>query len=230
MAWQDLFYFGKGERTALIILLCMIVGGGILLVVNRPTDKTQDAVVEAPTDTTTSVAPTAQANTPPATPKESVPERFKRLTTTDRNTSSYTRTEKFTAGTVLELNGADSLTLQKVPGIGPAFARRIVRYRELLGGFFTVAQLGEVYGIDEDKYNEIAPWFKVDASLINKLNVNSLPQDSLSRHPYINYSQARAIERLRRQKKQLTGWENLQLLKEFSEQDKTRIEPYLSFE
>ncbi|MDR0796750.1 MAG: helix-hairpin-helix domain-containing protein, partial [Tannerella sp.] len=72
-------------------------------------------------------------------------------------------------------------------------------------------------------------WFTVDASLIQKLEVNSLPQDSL-RHPYINYRQARAIVQLRTQKKQLTGWENLTLLDEFSDQDKSRILPYLSFE
>ena len=40
------------------------------------------------------------------------------------------RTQKFPAGTQVELNQADSLTLQKVPGIGPVFSRRIIKYRD----------------------------------------------------------------------------------------------------
>ena len=91
-------------------------------------------------------------------------------------------------------------------------------------------QLSEVYGIDEERYVAFAPWFTVDESFIQKLSINSLPQDSLSRHPYINYRQARAIVQLRTQKKQLSGWENFVLLDEFTEQDKNRILPYLSFE
>jgi len=235
MSWHDFFYFAKGERRALILLLCLIVLTVIVIILTNPAKEEQVVAVETTSaDTTTAVPPPTSGVQPPSPTtrtnparRESVPERISRLT--NNNNSSFTQTEKFTAGTVVELNAADSLTLQKIPGIGPAFARRIVRYRDLLGGFYTVGQLGEVYGIDEDKYYELAPWFRVDTSLIRRLAVNELSQDSLRKHPYINYAQARAIDRLRRQKKQLTGWENLQLLNEFTEQDRARIEPYLSF-
>lgn len=160
--------------------------------------------------------------------KESVPERVQRLTSYGR--PSYPRTEKFAEGTVVELNTADTTLLKKVPGIGSAFAKRIVGYRALLGGYYSVTQLSEVYGIDEDKYNALAPWFTADPSLIVRLSVNNLPQDSLRRHPYVNYQQAKIISQLRRQKGKLTGWENLQLLDEFHDADKIRLTPYLSFE
>ncbi|MDR2915868.1 MAG: helix-hairpin-helix domain-containing protein [Tannerella sp.] len=160
--------------------------------------------------------------------KESVTERVKRLTSYSR--PSYPRSEKFTEGTIIELNTADTTVLKKIPGIGSAFAKRIVNYRNLLGGYYSVTQLSEVYGIDEERYNALKPWFIADPSLVFKLDVNKLSQDSLRRHPYINYGQSKVITQLRRQKGRLKGWENLQLLDEFTDSDKIRLLPYLSFD
>ena len=160
--------------------------------------------------------------------KESVSERVQRLTSLSK--PSYSRIEKFKEGTVVELNTADTTILKKVPGIGSAFAKRIVGYRNLLGGYYSVTQLSEVYGIDEEKYNSLVTWFSADPSFISALAVNNLSQDSLRRHPYINYNQAKIISQLRKQKGKLNGWENLQLLEEFGEEDKIRLQHYLSFE
>ena len=144
--------------------------------------------------------------------------------------ATYLRTtEKFSAGTMIELNEADTLTLKKIPGIGSTFARRIVSYRELLGGFYTVEQLAEVYGIDEERYNALHTWFKVDTTCIQPLRVNQLSFKELLRHPYLNTSQVRQIERLRR-KAPLQSWNDLILLEEFSAIDRQRLRPYLSFE
>ena len=243
MSWRDFFYFSKGERTALILLLCLITIAGVLLILtNSPAHE--------PSGTTVLVsqqpipeASTPESDSPPATnPSTSVPVsssqprqqqsestsgRIQRLTSSQ---PAYPRVEKFEPGVIVELNSADTTILKKIPGIGSAFANRIVRYRDLLGGYYTVQQLAEVYGIDEERYAAFEPWFTVDESFIHKLPVNSLPQDSLSRHPYISYRQARAIVQIRTQKKQLSGWDNLTLLDEFTDQDKNRILPYLSFE
>ena len=258
MSWHDFFYFSKGERTGLIVLLSIIVIAITVLTVTRQTEpagKQKPAEIAigstvsedlSPKDTTSSVkissgqsaadqpavavgeakAGQRESSTPKA--KESVSERVNRLTSYSQ--PAYQRTEKFTEGTIVELNTADTTILKKVPGIGSAFAKRIVGYRALLGGYYSVTQLGEVYGIDEDRYQAFIPWFTADPSFIKKLEINTLPQDSLPRHPYISYAQARVIRQLRRQKGKLTGWENLQLLNEFTESDKTRLQPYISFE
>jgi competence protein ComEA len=52
---------------------------------------------------------------------------------------------------VVELNAADSAKLTTIDGIGGAFAKRIIYYRERLGGFIAKEQLKEVFGIDELK-------------------------------------------------------------------------------
>jgi DNA uptake protein ComE-like DNA-binding protein len=258
MSWRDFFYFSKGDRNALIVLLLLIVAGGILMMLRKPpstssaalSPTTSVAQPSQPTTTaplsnqsaTSSAASTSQPSTSASSPsansnsstadrptnrQETTAERIARITA---SRTSYPRTEKLAAGTTVELNSADTTTLKKVPGIGSSFAGRIVKFRDLLGGFYTVQQLAEVYGIDEERYHSIAPWFTVDASFIHKLPVNTISQDSLNRHPYISSRQARAIVQLRTQKKHLSGWENLSLMEEFTEQDKQRILPYLSFE
>jgi DNA uptake protein ComE-like DNA-binding protein len=268
MSWRDFFYFSKGERRALIILLFLITIAGILLILNDKSDQLDTSVAEhtdynatenvqnpvnsssvssversfVSADTNHSLPKKKLNDSSPVkmkdsagetsavvkNEKETVSERVKRITSYSR--PSYTRTEKFEKGTVVELNMADTTVLKKVPGIGSAYARRIVNYRNLLGGYYSVMQLSEVYGIDEDRYNALASWFTADPSLISKLSVNELSQDSLRRHPYINYNQAKIIIQLRQRNGKLTGWENLQLLNEFADYDKIRLQHYLSFE
>ncbi len=238
MMWRDILYFSKGERRALIVLLCLITTAFILLVLtdDRPGEGREEAASHpADTirgsmqiDTTTVIHPGPPAANRPAQPSNRFPAKdYKR---TQPAYASSPQSAKYAAGTVVELNTADSLILKKVPGIGSAFARRIVKYRTLLGGFHSVAQLGEVYGIDAERYEALKSWFIVDPTLIRRLPVNTFPADSLSKHPYISYRQARAIYNLRSRKGSLTGWENLSLLEEFTADDRSRLSPYLSFE
>ena len=270
MKWHDFFYFSKGERSGLIILLCIIVIAGTILFLNKTSgpasQHTESQPINQPSadrNTTGTVTPgdsvslgkeikntsqTPAAKTVTSTSgtttsssglsskessaaknaRESIPERVNRLTSYSQPT--YTRVEKLAEGSIVELNTADTTLLKKVPGIGSAFANRIVNYRTVLRGFHSVTQLSEVYGIDEERYVALFPWFTADPSFIHKIEINKIPQDSLQRHPYISYAQARVIMQLRRQKGKLAGWENLQLLNEFTENDKTRLQPYLSFE
>lgn len=68
---------------------------------------------------------------------------------------------KLKPGATVDVNTADTLLLQRVPGIGPSFARRIYKYRQLLGGYYCVEQLQEVYGMDREKYDQISPYMEV---------------------------------------------------------------------
>ena len=237
MRLKDFCYFSRGERNALLVLLCLIAGTGIAIIhtadEGSPTP-TAFPPLSTQTDSLISVVsdslPTWQESSkekPTVIPQPAkAPQTWPRLP----QRTTYKRTsDKFPKGTVIELNQADTLTLRKIPGIGSTFARRIVSYRELLGGFYTVEQLAEVYGIDEDRYNALYPWFKTDTTCIQPLRINHLSFKELLRHPYLNTSQVRQIERLRR-KGPLSGWNNLILLEEFTDLDRQRLQPYLSFE
>ena len=56
------------------------------------------------------------------------------------------------------LNTASAADLQRLPGIGPALAGRIVAYREANGPFRSPAQIVEVKGIGEKTFEKLAPW------------------------------------------------------------------------
>jgi competence ComEA-like helix-hairpin-helix protein len=236
MSWRNIFYYSSGERKVIILILGVTAIGIILFSTYSPSpESTPPAVLQT-------IAPDTAAQPLPAPPAPAPPvrQRTSRRTATGsketapgrakRKTPNYPpRTEKLAAGKTVEINAADTAELKKIPGIGSAFAGRIVKYRNLLGGYHSPEQLKEVYGLEET-WTELLPWVTIDTARIRRLPVNTLPANVLSKHPYINYRQAKAIEQLRKQKKQLSGWENLQLLNEFSETDKQKLLPYLSFE
>lgn len=93
----------------------------------------------------------------------------------------------------IEINAADSLTLVGVKGIGPVFASRIIRYRKMLGGFYSLKQLSEVYGMDKGKQELMTACLFVDSSRIERLTLNKATFKELVRHPYIGYENAKKI-------------------------------------
>jgi competence protein ComEA len=94
---------------------------------------------------------------------------------------------------MINLNSADSLELIKLKGIGRGYARRIVAYRQLLGGYVDVGQLTEIWGFNAELLESIKPNIWVDTLTVAKINVNLVNYYDLRRHPYINDYQARAI-------------------------------------
>ncbi|MDP2188019.1 MAG: helix-hairpin-helix domain-containing protein [Sphingobacteriaceae bacterium] len=99
----------------------------------------------------------------------------------------------------IALNQADSLSLLEVPGIGPAFAGRIIRYRERLGGFSQLQQLREVYGIDSVRYEALAPLFQLETTSLKPLYLNQAEELQLAGHPYIGKVLARRLVAYRQQ-------------------------------
>jgi competence protein ComEA len=94
---------------------------------------------------------------------------------------------------LVDLNTADSVTLLALYGIGPSFAKRIVKYRNLLGGFYSKNQLLEVYGFDQDRLDKIEANCDVSSNGIKKININTVRTDELKKHPYLDYYTAKAI-------------------------------------
>lgn len=133
--------------------------------------------------------------------------------------------EKYPAGTVIELNSADTTELQKIPGIGSSIARQIIHYRQQLGGFYRIKQLEEI----QLRYQLLIPWFRIDTTLVRRIPVNSASVERLRRHPYINFYQARALVEHRRQTGPLHHLKPFVLLEEFTPDDLQRIAPYLDF-
>ena len=98
-----------------------------------------------------------------------------------------------------ELNTADSLALIELNGIGPAFAKRILKYRSILGGYASVEQLREVYGFTDELFEKVKNSVKVDASLLKKTDLNKDDFKTINKHPYLSYEITKAIFNARRQ-------------------------------
>jgi competence protein ComEA len=130
---------------------------------------------------------------------------------------------------LVELNTADSAKLTALDGIGPAFAKRIIYYRERLGGFINKEQLKEVYGLDELKYAEIKDQLKVDASKIRKIDINNITFDKLRLMPYLDYKQVNAIIEYRQQHGNYASGADLKNIAIIDEGILRKIEPYLSY-
>lgn len=133
---------------------------------------------------------------------------------------------KLQLGEHISLNSADTSQLRKVPGIGSYYARKIVAYRERLGGYCRVEQLLEIENFPEAA---VAYFTVSDHPRLQKLNLNRLSQNELKRHPYINYYQAREIVDYRRLHGRLESLQQLSLLKDFPKEAIERLEPYVEF-
>ncbi|MFC2188092.1 ComEA family DNA-binding protein [Fulvivirgaceae bacterium LMO-SS25] len=131
---------------------------------------------------------------------------------------------------LLDINLADSTELQTIRGIGPAYSSRIVRFRDILGGFASIEQLKEVYGLTEETYEAIKPHIIIGEEFeLKKLSINSADQAQLSAHPYISYNTARALVNYRKQHGNFQSLEDLSFVKVLSDSVINKIAPYLDF-
>ena len=92
---------------------------------------------------------------------------------------------------LLDINRADSTALLDLPGIGPYFAGKIVRYRERLRGYTTPLQLLEIYHVDKERYEGLKDLVRCSAP--EPYPIWTLPEEELARHPHISRAEAHAI-------------------------------------
>jgi DNA uptake protein ComE-like DNA-binding protein len=131
---------------------------------------------------------------------------------------------------IVDLNSADTTLLMQVKGIGRGYAKGIVRFRQSTGGFVSVDQLSEIFGMRPENLERIRPFCSINLALVQKIKVNIATAQRLDAHPYLNFYQARAIYELRRNKGKLHDVNDLKVLSELTTDDLMKIKPYLSFE
>lgn len=129
--------------------------------------------------------------------------------------------------TKFDLNTADTTQLKLIRGIGSGYARRIVKFRDILGGFSNPDQVRETYGLPTETADELLKYGYVNGN-IKKLKVNQLSIADL-RHPYLKFAQARAIIAYREQHGNFKSIEDLKQIKILDEATIQKIEPYLEF-
>jgi DNA uptake protein ComE-like DNA-binding protein len=131
---------------------------------------------------------------------------------------------------MVEINTADTAALISLPGIGPYFARRIIKYRDLLGGYCRKEQILEVYGMDSSRYGQFQQFILVDTSKIIRVDINRVEFKALLRHPYFDYETVKEIFNYKREHKGLRSISALRGLDGMPDSVYFRIRPYISVE
>ena len=216
--------FNRSDRVVLILLVVLILS---YVLYSGVTAKGLPGMTEVP-DTIPPVV--AKLDTVPQAPVEK-----------EKNTPAPIRTDRYPGpppeakraeaylpklkpGATIDLNSADTTLLKRVPGIGSSFARRIVKYRDLLGGYYVVEQLQEVYGMDRERYDAIHPYFTVGTAV----RPLTLTIDSISYHPYLSWRHKRTLRRLLEEEQPL-DWSHLMSTGDFTRDDSLRLAPYMPF-
>lgn len=129
---------------------------------------------------------------------------------------------------MVDINTADSLTLLDVNGIGPTFAGRIVKYRNLLGGFIKKEQLAEVYGF-KDKYVEVKSQVRVSPGH-KTINLNTATFKELNKHPYVDYNLTKAIFGLKKKLGTFKSVDDIKQIDLVTDELYNKLAPYLTVE
>lgn len=130
----------------------------------------------------------------------------------------------------LELNAADSADLVGIRGIGPFYARMIVKYRDLLGGYYDLSQLWEVYRMDTSRFELLSSTVYLDTSLLVRMQINRMSFPELLRHPYLDKKQVADLIHYRDFVDSICGGEELKKFGILDSSSYARIAPYFEWE
>ncbi|MFN5135969.1 MAG: ComEA family DNA-binding protein [Chitinophagaceae bacterium] len=128
----------------------------------------------------------------------------------------------------IDINRADTAEWKSLKGIGSYYARKIVGFREKLGGFYSVQQVAETFGLPDSTFQNIKPFLLVNTSSIKQININTATVDDLKVHPYIKGTLANVIINYRNMHGEFTSVEKLQNIDAIDEQLYQKIAPYLT--
>lgn len=135
---------------------------------------------------------------------------------------------KFVAKGPLDINRASMEDWQRLPGIGEKRARQIINFRESLGGFLRVEQVGEMYGLPDSVFQRIRPMLELGAAGVRKINLNAASAEDLDAHPYISAKQAKLIVAYREQHGTFGSVDELTKIAVFSDGKwLEKVRPYL---
>ena len=129
----------------------------------------------------------------------------------------------------VDINTTDTTLLKSIPGIGSYYAKRLVRFRDLLGGFSSLEQVATTRSLPDSTYQKMEPYLQL-GPVFRLIELNQASEEDLYSHPYINRKLARIVVRYREQHGPFTGPEDLGGIRILKEETLNQLLPYLSFE
>ncbi|RYY38298.1 MAG: hypothetical protein EOO08_15065 [Chitinophagaceae bacterium] len=136
------------------------------------------------------------------------------------------------APALLSINEADSAAWERLPGIGAKLAARIVRYRERLGGFASVDQVAEVWGVPDSTFRALQAklQLKSNGPGVRKINLNTASKEEMKNHPYIRWNLANVLFAYRQQHGLFHSFEELRKIEILPDSTWKKLAPYITFD
>jgi DNA uptake protein ComE-like DNA-binding protein len=128
---------------------------------------------------------------------------------------------------VIDINAADTTTLIALPGIGSKLSQRILSFRDKLGGFYKIEQIGETYGLPDSTFQKIKNRFSIKSNAVQQININTATVDEMKVHPYLRYPLANAIVQYRMQHGAYILVDDIKKIMLVTEDVFNKIGPYL---
>ena len=133
-----------------------------------------------------------------------------------------------TSRILVDVNNATEQDLLNIKGIGPFYARQIIKYQQQLGGFIRKEQLMEVWKMTPEMYEQIQDKISCESSMIKQLSVNQASVEELQAHPYLNWNQANSIVKMRMQKGVFKSIDEIRQSVIIDQETFEKVRPYLS--
>ncbi len=129
---------------------------------------------------------------------------------------------------LIDINLADTLAFISLPGIGSKLSQRIIAFRNKLGGFYSVDQVGETYLLPDSTFQKIKSRLTVSDNGFKTININVASVDEMKTHPYLRYNIANAIYQYRQQHGNFASVEDVKKVMLITDDMYKKIAPYLT--
>jgi DNA uptake protein ComE-like DNA-binding protein len=131
---------------------------------------------------------------------------------------------------IIDINQATQEDLIKIYGIGEAISLRILKFKESLGGFVSMEQLNDVWGLTPEVIENLNTHFKISAMpTVKKIDINNASIKDLSLFPYFKYPISKNIVTYRSMNGDIKNIEDLTKIKGLSIEKAKIIALYLDF-
>ncbi|MDP4283569.1 MAG: helix-hairpin-helix domain-containing protein [Bacteroidota bacterium] len=129
---------------------------------------------------------------------------------------------------LVDINLGDADDYIVLPGIGSKLSKRIIAFRDQLGGFYSIDQVAETYFLPDSTFQKIKPYLVLNDEPLKKININKATIDEMKLHPYINYNLANAIFQYRNQHGNFISVDDIKKIMMVTDDLYHKVFPYLT--
>ena len=130
----------------------------------------------------------------------------------------------------VDINISDTTAWIALPGIGAKLSNRIVNFRDKLGGFYSIDQVAETFGLPDSVFQKIKPGLILTNKNLKQININTATLDELKQHPYIRYNLANLIIQYRAQHGNFSSVADIKKIMTVTDEIYNKLSAYLVVE